>query len=118
MAVGPSMFSWRRGNGILDDRPRSVFPGLLINWQDSARSEWHNRGIAIHWVLLTALAAVVPLVSIVRRRKRVNRGLCAACGYDLRATLARCPECGMVPSLVDRSANIHRSGEGKVRERP
>lgn len=44
-------------------------------------------GVLIPLVLAGVLGAM-------RRRRRVRRGLCPACGYDLRATPGKCPECG------------------------
>lgn len=52
---------------------------------------------------LAILFAILPTIDLIRslrrnrRRKRRLAGFCAQCGYDLRATPHRCPECGWIP---------------------
>jgi hypothetical protein len=42
-------------------------------------------------------APVIWMVAWHKRRGRRKYGLCIHCGYDLRATPGRCPECGAIP---------------------
>jgi len=44
------------------------------------------------WFLVLIFAA--PAALLLRRRPRGPHGRCRVCGYDLRATPNRCPECG------------------------
>jgi hypothetical protein len=46
---------------------------------------------------IMALPAALALILAYSAARRVRDGHCAKCGYDLRATPGRCPECGAVP---------------------
>lgn len=69
------------------------------------RAQWHRRlDVQLAFVPLwplAAAAALLPLATAHRltrqramRRREERRGLCSRCGYDLRASKDRCPECG------------------------
>lgn len=53
------------------------------------------------WMLLWAFLPAICGTLYKRRRsveKRKRKGLCPSCGYDLRPTPDRCPECGITVS--------------------
>jgi len=62
-------------------------------------SPYHYRSFMIaiaHWMVVIA-TAVVPVAALIPRlfRPRRRPDICSNCGYDLRASPDRCPECGL-----------------------
>jgi len=57
-----------------------------------------DRYVVAYWfvILIVALVPLLQFIRALRVRSRMRSGLCPACGYDLRATPDRCPECGAV----------------------
>jgi hypothetical protein len=52
------------------------------------------------WAICLPLAVATFLgLSMWRRQPKRTIGCCQVCGYDLRATADRCPECGAVPKV-------------------
>jgi len=81
-------------------------PGVRIQGFDSWRTKWKphcemNRqlfGVVVlpFWPLVMLFCSTLWLawMPLHRRRKRKKLGLCVKCGYDLRGSSERCPECG------------------------
>jgi hypothetical protein len=83
-----------------DTRPGSaigLFPelsdrGLKTPAGACRRDSWY----APFWAITPLAALPAGLIAWRRRvpRRRVAKGLCPGCGYDLRASPENCPECG------------------------
>jgi len=74
---------------LIDTNPNTGATATVARWPFGALTipDW----------LLTAVVALPTFRSLGRvwvRRRRKARGLCVACGYDLRGGPGRCPECG------------------------
>jgi hypothetical protein len=67
----------------------------------SFRHPQFGKFTAIPFWMTLVLFALPPLAWEVRKRRlarlELAKGCCDCCGYDLRATPDRCPECGAVP---------------------
>ena len=69
----------------IESRPAAAIP-----------ARWSVRYAALV-VPASGLVASCLLLELAMRRRRLRlsrAGVCAGCGYDLRATPSRCPECG------------------------
>jgi hypothetical protein len=80
---------------VLFAEHRAVFGFALVTSGESAVVS------VPHWFLapLFAILPALHLRSTLRSRRRNRAGHCPRCGYDLRATPERCPECGAVPAV-------------------
>jgi hypothetical protein len=89
-------------------------------WKDRSKNPMYGPAgaswfvVAVpHWLpaLLAAIACWLSLRRWRRQQMRLRENCCAKCGYDLRATPERCPECGTaVASSRVVSAPITASG--------
>jgi len=62
-----------------------------VGWTVSSSAVWAPYWF---WVLVFAVMPARMLHRWTRARRRRRRGLCESCGYDLRGSMGRCPECG------------------------
>lgn len=102
-----SSFSW-----VIEDQPeypyigsqrarvRFQFGGFELSTQEwSFPTGWNRTRLVVMplWFVIAVLGApgVIMLTRDRRRRRRNKTGCCMKCGYDLRATPGRCPECGL-----------------------
>jgi hypothetical protein len=96
------LLDWRRA--VENESSGYARLGFMRVWVPTDASDgWAQRGVAVPWWFLCAVFAITParrFIAFVRRWQRGARGagFCGACGYDLRATPDRCPECGTMPS--------------------
>ena len=83
-----------------------VLKAVWLSVRDIVGEAWWAPGplTAAHLVALTCFVGcgfVISLRDVVKRRARDAKQSpsrpCPTCGYDLRATPARCPECGRPP---------------------
>lgn len=90
--------------GLVIYRPETqIGKGTYLEVLSAKPGCWAVKTPYWFWVVLSAILPGVWLIGHARRRFRLGRGRCVKCGYDLRATRDRCPECGTV---VPQSARL------------
>jgi hypothetical protein len=111
----PGLMTYR-GTGAASFRDGVIFRAI-VSFGDSMVPPPlvpYSRIVVSFWVLIipSALLATPFVFQIVRIfvllfcwRRAARMGLCRQCGYDLRASKHRCPECGApIPSKVEATA--------------
>ena len=98
-------FEWTRADASQFLLPRETFWNRIgfgyVSEKQSAQglkdATVTTRSYWLPYWLVVGVALVVPvrwLIALLTRARRRRRGLCARCGYDIRVSEGRCPECG------------------------
>jgi hypothetical protein len=89
---GDSTFGLRRN---LQNRGMPGATGFLL---------WFPHWFAFALTAPLPIIRTLPLFNVIKARSRRLKGKCVNCGYDLRATPLRCPECGEIPPAAKEAA--------------
>ena len=89
-----------RPSGGLSQRQRVELPHFSYG-----RHGWDVSFTNAALVFLLPMFATTLITLRVLLRARRAEGTCRNCGYDLRGTPGRCPECGLVPEPATSSAS-------------
>jgi hypothetical protein len=110
LSTDPPLVAWLASRQSSDDNCGNFRWGTtrLLEIYASSAIGIKDKGV-IHWVTLSAWCipaafAILP-ASWMFTRRRVIPGFCTICGYDLRASKDRCPECGTpIPAMSEAAA--------------
>jgi hypothetical protein len=79
---------------------------VFENSAKPARIDYSMMAMAPGWIIaIVLLPNVLWLSRNIRSRRRLAAGNCPTCGYDVRATPDRCPECGTIPTKKEIISN-------------
>ena len=109
--------------GADDQRDTPIYPpfdksNLVFDWLGigtrsgtggNSVSRVQNTRIVFPFWLLGCVCAIVPartMWAVSKKMHRRRRGYCLQCGYDLRASSDRCPECGTAIPVIKPKKGI------------
>jgi hypothetical protein len=92
-----SRFDGTSGNLVYQEDGPTAIHAIGIGWTKRQRlmsGEFHSEFRVSMATVMFVVALPMAALALRRMRRPRGAGLCLTCGYDLRATPERCPECG------------------------